>query len=412
MYRVKLISLWEHIIAVPDDVPRDVSRYYVYWKIFFVIAGIDHLFILMNFLQASVFAMVIFNVFSVAIFFAASILLRAGRYQIAYWMAITELVLHGIAATLCVGPQFSFTNYTFLVVVLLFIQPFYTWRVSFALAAATLASAALLTIYSLDNPPLYQVSDEWARTMMVRQAIGWPVAVLIMVLPFVRASARAEKEIAVAYAESERLLLNILPAPIARRLKTSSQMIADDRERVAILFVDIADFTSMSGELPPADVVALLNGIFNAIDELVAKYGLEKIKTIGDAYMVAAGLPEPIDKPEERIARLALEIIQIAPRFKQPRSGAPLTVRVGINAGRVVAGVIGNRKFAYDVWGDAVNVAARMEETGEPGRIQVTETFASRLHDRFIFEARGGIEVKGKGIIQTSFLMGERTCPV
>ena len=265
---------------------------------------------------------------------------------------------------LCIGPQFGFTNYTFLVVVLVFIQPFYSWRVSLVLAVLTLASAAIVTTYALTIAPLY-LSEEWARTMMIRQVIAWPISVLIMVLPFILASARAEKELAAAYAESERLLLNILPAKIAKRLKTTSGMIANDHERVSILFADIVGFTSMSGRLPPTEVVALLNSVFNAIDEVVAKHGLEKIKTIGDAYMVAAGLPEPIDDPEGKIARLALEIIEIVPRFKQPGSDEQLAVRIGINSGRVVAGVIGNQKFSYDLWGDAVNVASRMEDTSE-----------------------------------------------
>lgn len=402
-------SIWDRITAVPDHVPRDLARYYIYWKFFYILAGIEHARILIFFLQSGVYLMAAFNVFSVAVFLAAFFLLRAGRYQTAYWSALTELVLHGIAATLCVGPQFGFTNYTYLVVVLVFIQPFYSWLVSSVLAALTLASAAIVTVYSLDNPPLYVMPEDWTRSMIVGQVVAWPLSVLIMVLPFIRASARAERELAAAYAESERLLLNILPEEIAKRLKTTSEMIADDRERVAILFADIVGFTSMSGHLPPAKVVALLNGVFNAIDELVAKYGLEKIKTIGDAYMVAAGLPDPIDDPEGKIARLALDIIEVVSRFKYPGSDEPLAVRIGINSGRVVAGVIGNRKFAYDLWGDAVNVAARMVETGEPGRVQVTDTFADLLRNRFVFEARGQIELKGKGSTQTSFLIGETT---
>jgi adenylate cyclase len=394
--------------GVPDRVPQELARYYIYWKFFFILAGIDHALILLFFLRTGVHLMVLFNVFSVALFATSLFLLRAGRYETAFWSAITELVLHGIVATLCVGLEFGFTNYTFLVVVLVFIQPFYSWRVSSILAALTLASAAMVTVYGLNNPPLYAIPEDWARSMIVRQVVAWPIAVLIMVLPFIRASARAENELAAAYAESERLLLNILPETIAKRLKTTPEMIADDRERVAILFADIVGFTSMSGRLPPAEVVTLLNVIFNAMDELVAKYGLEKIKTIGDAYMVAAGLPDPIDDPEAKIARLALDIIQTVPRFKQPGSEEPLAVRIGINSGRVVAGVIGNRKFAYDLWGDAVNVAARMEDTSELGRIQVTDTFADLLRDRFVFEARGEIEIKGKGPVRTCFLIGDK----
>ncbi len=404
-----LRSIWARITAVPEHVPRDLARYYIYWKFLYVLAGIEHARMLVFFLQSGVYLMAVFNVFSVAVFLAAFLLLKSGRYQTAYWSAIAELVLHGIAATICVGPQFGFTNYTYLVVVLVFIQPFYSWRVSILLAALALASAAMVTVYGLDNPPLYVMPEDWARSMIIGQVVAWPISVLIMVLPFIHASARAEKELAAAYAESERLLLNILPQKIAKRLKATSDMIADDRERVAILFADIVGFTSMSGRLPPAQVVTLLNDVFNAIDELVDKHGLEKIKTIGDAYMVAAGLPDPIDDPDERIARLALEIIETVPRFNPPGSDDPLEVRIGINAGRVVAGVIGNRKFAYDLWGDAVNVAARMEETSEPGRIQVTDTFASRLREKFVFEARGETEVKGKGLVRTSFLVGEKT---
>lgn len=401
--------IWNSITAVPDHVPRGYARYYIYWRMFYVLAGFEHALSLIAFAQSGVTFMAVFNVFSVTVFVTAFFLLKAGHYQISYWSAITELVLHGVAATICIGPQFGFTNYTFLVVVLVFIQPFYSWRVSVILAVVTLASAAIVTAYSLDSPPLYTMSEEWARTMIIRQVIAWPIAVLIMVLPFVLASARAEEEIAAAYAESERLLLNILPETIARRLKTTSDMIADDRERVAILFADIVGFTSMSGRLPPSAVVALLNSVFNAIDEAVARCGLEKIKTIGDSYMVAAGLPDPIDDPEGRIARLALEIIQIFRRFKEPGSDKQLAVRIGINSGRVVAGVIGNRKFAYDLWGDAVNIAARMEETSEPGRVQVTDAFADLLRDRFVFEARGETNVKGKGGVRTSFLVGEKS---
>jgi class 3 adenylate cyclase len=165
----------------------------------------------------------------------------------------------------------------------------------------------------------------------------------------------------------------------------------------------------MSSRLPPDEIVTLLNEVFNAIDELVDKHGVEKIKTIGDAYMAVAGLPDSIDDPEDRIAHLALEIQKVTNRFVWPGSGEPLTMRIGLNVGRVVSGVIGNRKFAYDLWGDAVNVAARMEATGEPSRVQVTDTFADALRDRFIFEPRGEIEIKGKGKILTSFLVSEES---
>ncbi|WP_419914152.1 adenylate/guanylate cyclase domain-containing protein [Hoeflea sp.] len=401
-------TIWRRITSIPDSVPDDMARYYIYWKIFYVLAGLGHGFALIMFVLNGVTVMAVFNIFSVSLFATAYFLLRAGYYRTAYWGAITELTLHGIAATICVGTQFGFSNYTFLVVILAFIQPFYSWRKSALIAAVALASAVVVTYYAMNHEPIYRIPQQYLTSTTLSQVVTWPLFVLIMVLPFIRASARAERELAAAFAESERLLLNILPESIAKRLKTTAGMIADDRDRVAILFADIVGFTNMSGRLQPAELVALLNQVFNAIDELVAAYGVEKIKTIGDAYMVVAGLPDPIEYPEEKLARLALDMQDAVSQFRWPGTGQPLRVRIGLNAGKVVAGVIGNRKFAYDLWGDAVNVAARMEATGEPGRIQVTDDFRAALEDRFVFEPRGEIDIKGKGKVATSFLVAER----
>ena len=397
------------LASVPPDVPDDLARYYLYWRIFYFLAGFSHFLVLLMFLQTGVYFMVIFNIFSVALFAAAFWLLQRGYYRLAYWGAFWELVLHGIAATICVGPEYGFEDYAYLVAILAFIQPFYSFRFSIVLTGATLISAGVVTYYAINNPPIYLIPESWSDAMIVSSVISWPIYILVMVLPFVRASARAEKQLAAAYGESERLLLNILPKPIAKRLKTTEGMIADDYDQVAILFADIAGFTKMSDRLKPSEVVTLLNEVFNAIDELVAKYGVEKIKTIGDAYMVVAGVPNPIADPNETIAQLALDIRSTVSRFKEPGTGTPVAVRIGINSGTVVAGVIGNRKFAYDLWGDAVNVAARMEATGEIGKIQATDEFAATLQDRFDFEPRGKIDIKGKGKIATSFLMDRRS---
>ena len=397
--------------VTPEHVTDDLVRYYVYWKVFYVLAAVGHLMTLVLFWQNGVTFMAVFNIFSVAIFVGALLALDRGHYQTAFWAAITELVLHGIAATVCVGHQYGFQNYPFLVVILLFIQPFYSMRASILGAAAVLLSAALLMSYSVTNEPLYIMPEDQEVMLSATPMITWPFYVLLMVLPFVRASARAEQEVAAAYGESERLLLNILPAPIAERLKSTEGMIADDYDKVAILFADIVGFTEMSARLRPAELVRLLNDVFNAIDGVVAKYGAEKIKTIGDAYMVVAGLPLADPDPDATIAQLALDMVDVVSNFKDPVTGEPVQVRIGVNSGAVVAGVIGNRKFAYDLWGDAVNVAARMEATGEVGRIQVPEAFARSLADRFAFEPRGEVEIKGKGRMRTTYLIGHLPQP-
>ena len=392
----------------PEHVSKELARYYIYWKVFYVLAAVGHFMTLLLFWQIDVTFMAVFNVFSVAIFITALWLLERGYYQLAFWGAITELVLHGITATICVGHQYSFQLYPFLVVILLFIQPFYRLRTSILAATAVLLSAAVLMGFAVTNEPLYVTPKDQEVMLSAMPMLTWPFYVLLMVLPFVRASARAEEEISAAYGESERLLLNILPAPIAARLKASEGMIADDHDKVAILFADIVGFTQMSGRLKPAELVRLLNDVFNAIDEAVAKRGAEKIKTIGDAYMVVAGLPLADPDPDATIANLALDMVEAVSGFTDPITGEPIQIRIGINSGAVVAGVIGNRKFAYDLWGDAVNVAARMEATGEIGRIQAPESFANSLNDRFEFEPRGAVEIKGKGTMQTCFLTCRR----
>jgi adenylate cyclase len=223
-----------------------------------------------------------------------------------------------------------------------------------------------------------------------------------------RAEATAERE----YERSERLLTNILPSPIAARLKgESSMVIADKYDEASILFADMAGFTAQASETAPDDLVQFLNRVFSDFDRLVERHGLEKIKTTGDAYMVVSGVPTARFDHTEALAFLALEMCEAATKWRDPR-GRNVPVRIGIGSGPVVAGVVGTRKFFYDVWGDAVNVAARMETTGSAGKIQVSEDVYERLKDGFVLEARGAIEIKGKGRMPTWFLLGRKPAPV
>jgi class 3 adenylate cyclase len=204
---------------------------------------------------------------------------------------------------------------------------------------------------------------------------------------------------------SEGLLLNVLPAPIADRLKQGEEVIADRFPEVTVLFADLVDFTASSDRSSPERVVQVLADLFTAFDRLAARHGLEKIKTVGDAYMVAGGLPVPRPDHAEAVAEMALAVREEAGRHRDP-AGRPLQVRIGIDSGPVVAGVIGTAKFSYDLWGDTVNTASRMESIGVPGCIQVTERAYRRLRDRYRFERRGPVQVKGKGELVTWFLVG------
>lgn len=216
----------------------------------------------------------------------------------------------------------------------------------------------------------------------------------------------AEAVLRLEQEKSERLLLNILPEAIAHRLKQGHQNIADGFAEVTILFADLVGFTQLSSRKNPKELVDLLNEIFSAFDRLSEKHGLEKIKTIGDAYMVAGGLPAPQSHCAAAIAEMAIDMQQEMQLFRE-RTGEDLHLRIGINTGPVVAGVIGTKKFIYDLWGDAVNVASRMESQGIPGCIQVTETTYTLLTDRYRFEERGEIAIKGKGTMK-AYLLRDR----
>ncbi|MEB3211506.1 MAG: adenylate/guanylate cyclase domain-containing protein [Leptolyngbyaceae bacterium] len=218
---------------------------------------------------------------------------------------------------------------------------------------------------------------------------------------------QAQRSLEAEKARSERLLLNILPKVVASKLKEKQRAIADSFADVTVLFADIVGFTQISAGIPPHEVVELLNYIFSTFDSLADKHGLEKIKTIGDAYMVVGGLPVECEDHAEAIADMALDMMEAMEQISREK-GQLFQIRIGINTGPVIAGVIGRRKFIYDLWGDAVNIASRMESQGVASCIQVTEEVVSHLGDRYIFEKRGIVHIKGKGNMTTYFLKGKR----
>jgi adenylate cyclase len=217
---------------------------------------------------------------------------------------------------------------------------------------------------------------------------------------------QTEKELVEREREkSERLLLNILPSAIAGRLKGGEKSIANRHEIVSVLFADLCGFTAMSRKTSPADLVSMLNQIFTAFDHIVEKHGVEKIKTIGDCYMLVGGIPLQRDDHAAAVAECALEMIAALEGINRA-NGTELQMRVGIHTGPVVAGVIGKIKFTYDLWGDTVNVASRMESSGQPGRVQISEQTAQLLLGRYLLEDRGFVECKGLGAVKTFFLNG------
>jgi class 3 adenylate cyclase len=207
---------------------------------------------------------------------------------------------------------------------------------------------------------------------------------------------------------SDKLLRNVLPDAIVERLRRGEAVTADHFDQVTILFCDLVGFARLAADWTPKKTVHLLNDIFSRFDELAIRFGLEKIKTIGDAYMVAGGLTEPLPNHIAAAAMMALEMPAVVAKAAS-RQHASLACRVGIDAGPAVAGIVGSQKFFYDVWGDTVNTASRMESSSNPGRIQVSEAVRNALADEFVFKKRGIIDIKGKGQLVTYFLLGRRS---
>jgi class 3 adenylate cyclase len=217
----------------------------------------------------------------------------------------------------------------------------------------------------------------------------------------------ARKELAESYERSESLLLNILPSEIAERLKNGATTIADDIDEASVLFCDLVGFTTIASTQTAKETVEMLNGVFVEFDEAIETRGLEKIKTIGDAYMVASGVPKPRPDHAEQMIYLAQDLFIILDKFNQ-ENNYDLSLRIGINCGPVTAGVIGTRKFSYDLWGDTVNVASRMESSGIPNHIHVSQSVADAAQDVFHFEKRDKLKIKGKGEMQTYLLIEKK----
>ncbi|HJS28966.1 MAG TPA: adenylate/guanylate cyclase domain-containing protein [Anaerolineales bacterium] len=267
----------------------------------------------------------------------------------------------------------------------------------------------LLTLSGLLQPYLRQTNSlpEWLVTLFFVMNLGTvPALVYVLLDYFIGQKDIAYRLLGLEQEKSESLLLNILPADVATALKNDGRAPAMRYGEASILFADMAGFTPLSAALSPEATVELLNEIYTHLDRLVEKYAVEKIRTIGDNYMVASGVPRPRPDHASALARMALEL-NLYIQARPPIEGIELKFRIGINSGPVVAGVVGQKKFQYDVWGEAVNTASRMESQGAPGKIQVTRATYELIKDEFICEARGVVDIKGVGEMETWFLVGE-----
>jgi adenylate cyclase len=270
----------------------------------------------------------------------------------------------------------------------------WTW---FAAFVATFLLALVLS--EVVRPDGADLPEGFVRTFDVLNIVVVSCVAMVLLITFARGRDAAQARV-------EALLLNVLPAEVAQRLQSDPNSIADHFDEVSILFADLVDFTPLSSELDAREVVGFLDRLFTSFDELVDRYEVEKIKTIGDCYMVAAGVPTPRPDHARALANLAIDMRECAKNCLSDSYWHDLRLRIGISSGPVVAGVIGRRRFLYDLWGDTVNMASRMESHGTPDEIQITRSTWELLDDEFVTEPIGLVHVKGKGEIETWRLVG------
>lgn len=357
-------------------------------------------------------APMIANLAAVATLIAALFLSKRGARTLSKVAVLVPVNLVIVVASMLLGARVGFVYYLVIfaaVAFLLFSEEEWILRLSFALLS-TASCVYSLTIVPGSSELAVVITPPVARAIDIASAVCVIATMVFIVHLFTGDTTRAEARLAVEHERSERLLLNILPGPISARLKENGEAIADGFAEVTVLFADLVGFTELSQKLSPAELVEMLNRTFSAFDDLAEQLGVEKIKTIGDCYMVAAGLPEHRSDHVEVVARMALAMRDAIGRINR-EGGYELRLRIGMHTGPVVAGVIGKRKFIYDLWGDTVNTASRMESSGAPGEIQVTREVGDRLEGQFDLEPRGLVQVKGKGEMETYLLKGERRAP-
>ncbi len=337
---------------------------------------------------------------------AAFGLTRSYRRTAAKVLILLSVHVPTVMSSLSLGVAAGFQAYFFVFAVTAFLLFGERQRLLRYMFAALSALSCLFVCFA------GEVADVMDLPQHVPEMIDMAISVSVMatLLYFVRLylslTRLAEDRLAVEHARSERLLLNILPKSISSRLKDDDKAIADGFAEVTVLFADLCGFTELSQRLTPEALVSMLNHVFSAFDDLAAELGLEKIKTIGDCYMVAAGLPVARPDHAEAAARMALGIRTALSRINQ-EAGYGLRLRIGLHTGPVIAGVIGKRKFIYDLWGDTVNTASRMESSGIEQEIQVSRQVYDKLVGKFELEPRGLIKVKGKGELETFMLRRE-----
>jgi adenylate cyclase len=393
---------------VPPSVARYDQRMYYSMLLANFMALLLHLAWIFVFAALGMKTLSLVNIASVCIWIFNIALIRVwGAVLTATTIGSLEVMSHQFLAIYYFGWGYGFQYFLLVVVAFAFMMNFRNIAIPIVLFVACVTSF-LWYYYSVQYWLPHEAVDLTVReTFLMVNVVTAFTILAIMSYVYSEAARKAEAKLELEQQKSERLLLNILPASIAERLKEGSGVIADHFESTTVLFADIVGFTAMSEKVSPTELVGRLNRIFSAFDDLAERYNLEKIKTIGDAYMVAGGFPDARDGHANDVAGMALEMLS-ALEACNCKGELPMSIRIGIHTGPAVAGVIGIKKFFYDVWGDTVNTASRMESSGAPGRVHISEETARLVEGQFVVEERGMVEMKGKGCLRTYWLAGRK----
>lgn len=407
--RSGVLNRLSHLGVVPKNVDRYDHRVYYSMLLASTLAMLLHLSWIFIFGGLGFTALSLVNIGSVLIWILnIAMLVRCGAVLAAVLVGASEVVVHQFLAVYYVGWGFGFQYFLLTVAAFAFMMNVKSLFIPGMMFVVCLVSFLGL-YYQVQywNLPHHDPGTAVREVFFTTNVTSAFTIIAIMSYVYSKAALTAEAKLEMERQKSEKLLLNILPVSIAQRLKENDSVIADHFPSTSVMFSDIVGFTALSQTVSPAELVGRLNHMFSAFDELAQRHGLEKIKTIGDAYMVAGGFPEMRDGHVNDVAAMALDMLEAVANCNRELDQS-VNVRIGIHTGPAVAGVIGIKKFAYDVWGDTVNTASRMESSGLPGRIQLTEDAAKLLDADFICEERGTIEVKGKGSMKTYWLTGRR----
>ncbi|MBO0333999.1 hypothetical protein J0X12_10250 [Sneathiella sp. CAU 1612] len=392
--------------AAPADFPPDYARFYVIGQLIYPIGFLAHIgfFILFNHLDLKVLAA--FNILSVTVFAFAMWQHNKGNMKRAY-LTLIEVPVHAALATVYLGLFAGYWLHILIVVSITLLVPFISRPIRIGAGIVLSLLMASIAAYAVFNEPLIPVSNEIYAFFLTSNILVMATLIISILVSFDIAVIRAEKAMQLEFSRAESLLLNILPAEIATRLKAQEEPLADSHDNVSVLFADLAGFTDLSRKMSASELVNLLNDLFSRFDKLTKHHGAEKIKTIGDAYMVATGLSGSVADHAEKIADLALGMQQAFGEFRR-ENNVDLKLRIGVHSGAVIAGVIGKQKFSYDLWGNTVNVASRMESEGIPDQIQISTETREKLPECYKTAPRGEIKIKGHRVRATYLLEGRR----